>query len=276
MAKPSVILLGSKPGSVVAFSMLVARGWDVKAVVVTPKYNRDWIAGPTLEMVAAERGVPVLTSQDGLAGVGGADFVISYMFRLRVKAPTLALARRAPLNFHAGPLPEYGGWAFYNVAILENATEYGCTCHYMDEGFDTGPLLRVARFPIDPRAETAVSLERKAQARMVGLFHEFCMMAESGHPLPIEAQDRSKMRYLKKEEFEALKEIPPGADHETIQRHARAFWSPPYECAYVKVGGVKVEIVPDLVKDQLARFLHADELESLRDAARRAAEGERS
>jgi len=273
-SKPSVILLGSKPGSVVALSIMLARGWDVRAVVVSSKFSYPWIPGPTLEQFATERGVRVCQKQDYVWSDEQADFVISYMFRFRVKAETLQLARRAALNFHAGPLPEFGGWAFYNLAILENSPEYGCTCHYMDQGFDTGPLFKVRRFPIAAAQETAYSLERKAQEEMVRLFQEFCDLAESDAELPRAEQDRNRMRYLTREEFEALKEIPIGADEETIQRHARAFWYPPYECAYVRVGGAKAEVVPEIAKEQLATLLHGDDLLSLQSAAGQIEEAE--
>lgn len=265
MSKPSVILMGSKPGSVVALEMMLERGWDVSYVVVARKIAHDWIAGPTLESYATERGLRVVT-QSELPRDITADFVISYMFRYRVKDDVIALGRRGALNFHAGPLPEYGGWAFYNLAILENAPEYGCTCHYMDAGFDTGPLLRVRRFPIEPKNETAVSLEQRAQEEMIRLFGEFCDLAEGSGPLPREEQDRSKMRYLTQEEFEALKRIPDDADEETAQRHARAFWYPPYGCAYVEREGLRVEVVPEIVKDQVARLLHAQDYDRLRAA----------
>jgi methionyl-tRNA formyltransferase len=266
MSKPSVILMGSKPGSVVALSILLERGWDVKAVVTTPKNLHPWIAGPTLDEFAAANGIRPVTQAE-LPRNQSADFVISYMFRNRVKPDVLSLARRAAVNFHAGPLPEFGGWAFYSVAILENSPEYGCTCHYMDNGFDTGPLLKVRRFPIDASRETAYSLERKAQAEMVRLFGDFCEMAESGDELPREVQDATKMRYMSREEFETLKKIPAGADAETVQRYARAFWYPPYECARILVGNEYAEIVPGLVKEQLAALLHADDLKDLQKVA---------
>ena len=262
MNKPSVILMGSKPGAVTALSILAKRQWDIKYVVVSRKYTYPWIEGPTLEALANELGITVVT-QNELQDTP-VDFVISYMFRYRVKSHVIGMARRAALNFHAGPLPEYGGWAFYNIAILENAKEYGCTCHYMDDGFDTGPLLKVRRFPINAKEETAYSLERKAQQEMISLFLEFCQMAEDSDKLPIEQQDPSKMRYLKQEEFEKLKKIPLDADHETIDRHARAFWYPPYECAYTMIGDTRVEIVPEIAKQQVAALLHQDDLTALK------------
>lgn len=265
--KPSAVLMGSKPGSVVALSILIEREWQIKYVIAPNEPSHPWIAGQTLRELAEACNIKAVT-EDQLPGNQTVDFVISYMARTRIKPDILSLARRAALNFHAAPLPEYGGWAFYNIAILENASEYGCTCHYMDEGFDTGPILKVRRFPIEASQETAWSLEQKAQEDMIRLFLDFCHMAETQEKLPLQEQDKSKMRYLNRQEFEALKEIPGDADEETMDRCARAFWYPPYECAYLKVGSTKVEVVPRIVKEQLASLLHANDLERLENAAR--------
>lgn len=266
MSKPSAILLGSKPGSVIALSTMLERGWDIPYVVVSRKIKHEWVKDGDLETFAMSKGLPTVNRNELPRDIS-VDFVISYMYRYRVTADILALAKRASVNFHAGPLPEYGGWAFYNIAILENATEYGCTCHYMDEGFDTGPLLKVNRFPITASQETAATLERKAQAEMVRLFLDFCDMAESDDPLPYEEQDATKMRYLSQEEFMRLKQIPADADAETIDRHARAFWYPPYECAYSFHNGVKVEIVPEVAKSMMASLYHQTDLEYLMQAS---------
>ena len=261
--KPSVILLGSKPGSVVALSVMLDLGWDVKHVVVPKNYLIDWIKGPHLEEFALSHGLNVIKSQKELPKNEKVDLVISYMYRDLVKADVIGLARKAAVNFHAGPLPEYGGWAFYNVAILENASEYGCTCHYMDNGFDTGPLLKVSKFPIEAIKETALSLERKTQIDMIRLFIEFTRIIEDDQILPIENQDKVRMRYMNSEEFKKLKQIPQDADNETIDRYSRAFWYPPYECAYTFVNNIKVDIIPNIAKTEVAKNLHIDDLQSL-------------
>jgi methionyl-tRNA formyltransferase len=195
------------------------------------------------------------------------------MYRHLVKADVISMAKRAAVNFHAGPLPGYGGWAFYNVAILENVSEYGCTCHYMDEGFDTGPIFKVRRFPVNALLETACSLERKTQQEMIKLFIDFCDIVETKEPLPLETQDKAKFRYLSQPEFEALKMIPPDADEETIQRYSRAFWFPPYDCAYTLIGNTKVEVVPVIVKNELARLIHLNDLNDLKQAAEQYSQG---
>lgn len=258
--------MGSKPGAVVALSELVLRGWDVRHVVVSRKVTHPWSEGPTLEEAALEAGLSTVT-QSELPLDQPVDFVLSYMFRYRVTADVLALARTAALNFHAAPLPEYGGWAFYNVAILEDAREYGCTCHHMDEGFDTGPIVEVRRFPVDATAETACSLERRAQQEMIRLFIDVCDRAESGADLPRLEQDVTRARYMTREEFDGLKRIPDGADAATIDRVARAFWYPPYQCAYTEIGGTRVEVVPEIAKAPLAALLHESDLSDLQQVA---------
>jgi methionyl-tRNA formyltransferase len=261
--RPSVILLGSKPGAVAALTEMLKRGWEVRFVVVPRNYKIDWIQQPHLKEFALSMGLTVLESQMDIPQKESVDFVISYMYRNLVKQPIIELARKAAVNFHAGPLPEYGGWAFYNVAILENAKEYGCTCHYMDCGFDTGPLLKVKKFPINASSETAYSLEKKTQKAMIKLFVEFADIVESGKKLPYQVQDKTKKRYMNEDEFQKLKEIPLNSDSETIDRYSRAFWYPPYECAYTKINGIKIEIIPEIAKDEVARKLHEDDLDLL-------------
>jgi methionyl-tRNA formyltransferase len=266
LKKPTAILLGSKPGSVVALSFLLKRGWEIKYVVISKSISHPWINGQTLAQLAEANNIKVI-SQAEIPRDEPVDFVISYMYRHLVKDDVIAMAKRAAVNFHAGPLPGYGGWAFYNIAILENASEYGCTCHYMDEGFDTGPIFKVRKFPVNTSLETACSLERKTQREMIKLFVDFCNIVETQEVLPFEVQDKMKFRYLKQPEFDALKQIPPDADEETIQRYARAFWFPPYECAYTILGETRVEVIPTIAKEEIAKFIHHDDLDDLKQTA---------
>jgi methionyl-tRNA formyltransferase len=264
MDRPSVVLLGAKPAAVVALSIVLERGWSVPYVVIPHGADLWWYGGQTLAERAEEAGVPVVTQPE--LPREPVDFVISYQFRHLVQPDVLALARRAALNFHAAPLPEFGGFAFYSVAILEQVESYGCSCHHMDEGFDTGPLLQVRRFPVDASRATAYSLEALAQEEMLRLFIDVCRFAESGRELPSEEQDPRRQRYLNLRQMEALKEIPAGSDPQTIDRYARAFWYPPYEGAYLRVGEEKVEVVPEIARKELGAMLHAGDLERLRRA----------
>jgi len=187
------------------------------------------------------------------------DLVISYMFRSKVKTKTLKKGQY-PINFHAGPLPEYGGWAFYSLAILEESEYYGCSCHIMDENFDTGELVKVKRFSICSRNETALSLERKSQKEMLLLFREIIDQYASKKTLSSTPQDSNKMRYLKYAEFKKLKKIPLNSNAEEADRISRAFWYPPYDLAYYELqNGTKIESIPNIAKEEIAKHLHRDD-----------------
>ena len=256
--KKTAIILGSKPASVAALLILIKRGWDIKAVVASASQAK-WLPSPSLYEVAKNLGIPVFEKQSDLT-TNHVDIVISYMCRSLVREHVLKMGKYA-LNFHAAPLPRYGGWAFYNVAILENASEYGCTCHIMDNDFDTGPLVKVRKFSINPKVETAYSLEKKAQMEMLLLFEEIIAKYEYSNSLHSEYQDISKMRYMKADEFSKLKEIPYNATLDEIDRIARAFWYPPYSLAYITLpSGHKIEVIPEIVKEDIAHRYHNEDL----------------
>ena len=261
--KPSAILLASKPAAVAALLLLVQRGWDVQEVVAGDE--PIWLPGPSVREVAHRLGIKWVSSQSELS-TSGHDFVVSYMFRSRVNEETRSRGRYA-LNFHAAPLPQFGGWAFYNAAILEQSEEYGCTCHIMDEYFDTGPLVKVRRFAIDASRETAISLERRAQLEMLFLLEEIIATYRVRGTLPSWPQDSVKIRYLNAEQFKLLKAIPSDASEELADRIARAFWYPPYELAYCTLpSGARVEVIPQVVKLDVARHMHANDLSRALDS----------
>jgi methionyl-tRNA formyltransferase len=75
------------------------------------------------------------------------------------------------------------------------------------------------------------------------------------------------MRYMTRDEFMALKRIPESADARTVDRYARAFWYPPYDCAYIERDGVRMEVVPAVAKEQIAPLIHGGDYQRLRAAA---------
>ena len=102
----TAILLGSKPASVVALLLLVKQRWAVKEVVASQS-QASWLPFPSLYEVAKRLGIRTVTKQAELES-SGVNLVISYMCRSRVTKQTLEKGDYA-LNFHAGPLPEFGG-----------------------------------------------------------------------------------------------------------------------------------------------------------------------
>jgi hypothetical protein len=76
------------------------------------------------------------------------------------------------------------------------------------------------------------------------------------------------MRYLDQPEFKKLKRIPDNASKIDIDRIARAFWYPPYEVAYYEsVNGNKVEVIPEIARNEVAYSSHERSLTDLLQAA---------
>lgn len=157
------------------------------------------------------------------------DYVISYLYPKKLKLPFLSLPC---INFHSAPLPEYRGFAPYTFGILDGVKEWGVSAHFMDEHFDTGDIIKVRRFPIDPDAETAYSLEQKSQLEMLELFKEIMIAIAQGKELPRIKQPRDG-RYNSKADFERLRMIVDSDTPEMVKRKMRAFYYPPHEGAYL-------------------------------------------
>lgn len=264
-----IIFLGRKPQASRALRHLIDLGVDVPCVVAPQHPTESSTATfwrPLLRETARELGIPVLTlSQLSKAAKAPAsakrlsidltdvDAVVSFLFWKRIPPEVIKLARTACLNFHPGILPEYRRMRGYNYAILENAPEYGATCHFVDDHFDTGDIVEMTRFPISP-SETALSLEQRTQAVMYQLFERIIAQLRRGKPLKRTPQGKGKEATL--EEMNALKAIKPDDSPDLIERKVRAFWYPPHEGAYVVLGGKKYTLVDPESLSLLGRYIH--------------------
>lgn len=75
------------------------------------------------------------------------DVGISFMWDRKIQKFELEIAPW--INFHPGPLPEYKGRNLCYHAIMNGEKVFGATVHYMDENFDTGPIIDVLYFPVE-------------------------------------------------------------------------------------------------------------------------------
>ena len=231
----------SKRSSVRALDWLVARGVDVAAVVAPERSD--------LEQSARGHGL-LLASEAELYAEPPADVdvVVSFLFWNLIREPLISLGRVGCLNFHPAPLPDFRGIGGYNVAILEGLPEWGVSCHFVDEHFDTGDLVAVERFQIDPDSETALSLDTRSQQQLASLFERVMDRLLDGDELPRAPQGEG--RYVSRAEFEELRVVRPGDD---LGRKLRAFWYPPWPGAVVELDGRRLTLVDDGLLADVAR-----------------------
>ena len=236
-----------------ALDWLVSEGADVAAVVSSEpdELTRN---EQRVDLVAERHGLPLATDEDlGGNPPADVDLVISFLFWKRIREPLLSLGSAGCLNFHPAPLPDIRGVGGYNVALVEGMREWGVACHFVDADFDTGDLVEVERFPIDPGAETAFSLDLQSQERLYELFKRVMRRALAGEELPREPQGDG--RYIDREEFEALRRVRPGDD---LERKLRAFWYPPHPGAVIEVDGRELTLVDEgLLRDAAQAYRDA-------------------
>ncbi|MBV9851480.1 MAG: phosphoribosylglycinamide formyltransferase [Armatimonadetes bacterium] len=87
------------------------------------------------------------------------------------------------MNTHPALLPAFGGRGMYGLRVHQAALDYGvkvsgCTVHFVDESYDTGPIILQSAVPVreDDTAETlavrVLAAEHEAFPRAVALFAE--------------------------------------------------------------------------------------------------------
>jgi methionyl-tRNA formyltransferase len=83
---------------------------------------------------------------DGLAY----DLVVITHFQRVLPARIFSRAKIGALNLHPSLLPKYRGMSPQHWPIILGDIETGVTVHCIDEGVDTGRIIRQVRIPLDP------------------------------------------------------------------------------------------------------------------------------
>ena len=116
-----------------------------------------------------------------------------------IKIPT-----RGILNAHPGLLPKYRGvdvipWAIYN------GDEIGVTVHFIDEGVDTGGIIKRRTIKIE-RNDTINSLKRKAEILAGEMISDTIIEIDSNREIHVAYQSKSDGRQYYKMPRKVLRE----------------------------------------------------------------------
>ena len=249
----NVLLLAKhKRSAVRALETLVTRGCDVRGVV-SEAPSGDEHPSQRIDEAAGRLGVELIGEDEASALAGEADVAISFLYPRLIREPLISGPARGCLNFHPAPLPDMRGVGGYNVAILEGFGEWGVSAHFVDERFDTGDLVEVRRFPIDPESETAWSLDLRSQEDLLDVFRGVVATLVSGGELPREPQGEG--RYVSRRDLDGMRRTPPEASSEEIERRIRAFWYPPWPGATIERDGRSYTLVDEARLAEVARAL---------------------
>ena len=123
-----VLVIGSRGD---APALQKAREAGLTVTVVDPKQGdeADYAAALRSELAAA-----------------GADTIALAGYLRRLPAPVVDAYRHRILNTHPALLPAFGGKGMYGEHVHRAVLDYGakvsgCTVHFVDEAYDTGPII---------------------------------------------------------------------------------------------------------------------------------------
>lgn len=162
----TVVFFGSPPEAVESLSGLRAAGFEIASVYtrpdrpagrgsrLTPTAVKAWAMERRLDVRAPED----LRSRDELrhlANTGADAFVVAAYGRILPPA-VLDVPRLGVINVHPSLLPKYRGPSPVQTAILDGVPETGVTIMQLDEGMDTGMVLRSSGpVPLDGTERTS-------------------------------------------------------------------------------------------------------------------------
>lgn len=164
-----IVFMGTPDFSLQPLKKLIEAGHYVSLVLTREdkKRNRGELSPTPVKELAQELNIPVLTPSrmkdeallDRLNSEK-ADFFVVVAYGKILPKEILDMPKFGCINIHASLLPEYRGAAPIQWSIIDGKKKTGITTMLMDEGLDTGDILKQYELPIADN-ETGGSLFEK-------------------------------------------------------------------------------------------------------------------
>lgn len=142
------------------------------------------------------------------------------------------------INIHPSLLPKYKG-AYSGYAIIENGEkETGITAHFIDEGIDTGDIIKQITIPID-EFDTIITISQKIREIEPSFTIEVLKEIQNNSFSKIKQPPNSYPPYNKKRKFPEDFEIDPNKTILELYNKLRSFYPNP---GYFKIKNKKIFI----------------------------------
>jgi methionyl-tRNA formyltransferase len=238
-----IIFAGTPEFAAAALRSLHAAGHEIALVLTQP----DRPAGRGLQAqfsavkkLALEIGLAIAQPRtlkepatfEHLAALRPEAMVVA-AYGLLLPAPVLAIPARGCINIHASLLPRWRGAAPIQRALLAGDAQTGISIMQMDEGLDTGPVLRDEAIAIAPD-DTAGTLHDRLAALGATLIVR--VLAENPTPRPQNSTEATYAPKIDKREAQ----IDWSQSAEMNDRKVRAF--NPVPGAATQYGEIAVKI----------------------------------
>jgi len=104
----------------------------------------------------------------------GVDLVVLAGYMHLLTAPFLDRFPDRIVNVHPSLLPEFPGTSAINDALAAGVTTTGVTVHYVDEGVDSGPIIRQEAVAVEPRDTLADRIHAVEHRILPEVVRELC------------------------------------------------------------------------------------------------------
>lgn len=158
----NIVFFGDGPWAHKALLDIIDQGYAIKVVVV--RYDAK---DPVLIDLANKNKIDVkwfkdINSVDVIEYLSSlkVDIGVSMSFNQILKGELINLFPSKFINCHAGKLPFYRGRNILNWALINDEKEIGVTCHYINEGVDTGDIIHQEVFPISDTDDYSTVLNK--------------------------------------------------------------------------------------------------------------------
>lgn len=152
----NVVFMGTPDFAVPILEMLIEKT-NVVLVVTQPDKEvgrKKELAYSPIKKVALENNIKVFQPNkirldyDTLKKLD-IDLIVTCAFGQILPKEVLDLPKYGSINVHASILPKYRGSAPIQWAIMNGDKTTGITIMYMDEGMDTGDIIKISEIPIE-------------------------------------------------------------------------------------------------------------------------------
>ena len=251
-----LVFMGTPDYAVNTLEALISAGHNVAAVFAQPDKpvgRKHIITPPPVKVCAENHGIAVYqpnTLRDGKAEEIlkeiAPDAIVVVAYGKILPKEILNIPKYGCVNGHASLLPKYRGASPIQWCIVCGETETGVTAMKMDEGMDTGDILKTAQTEIGDE-ETAEELFDRLSGLTAELLVNTLADLEKGNITP-KKQDEEKASYapiIKKEmaflDFENMTATE-------IHNAVRGYYSWP--CAYFFLENKRIKVIKAAVADK--------------------------
>lgn len=166
----NVIFMGTPDFAVPCLEKLIESRHNILAVYSQPDKpvgRKQILTAPPVKVCAQEHDIPVfqpdsLKDDETVSSIKAmnADVIIVVAYGKILPSDVLRASRFGCINVHASLLPKYRGAAPIQWAVLNGDKETGVTIMQMDEGLDTGDMLKIVKTEIGENETSEELFER--------------------------------------------------------------------------------------------------------------------